>query len=63
MQLSLNFLIQPRSATPLDQLEPVQRAEVVQALAGIIAKAARRGAPPSVADAATPHPTREALHD
>src|SRR5208283_571767 len=39
-----NFLIQPQSATPLDQLEPAQRAEVVQALAGIITKAASRAA-------------------
>jgi len=58
-----NFLIQPQSATPLDQLEPAQRAEVVQALAGIITKAASRAAPPIVTETATTHPTPETLHD
>lgn len=63
MQLSLNFLIQPQSATPLDQLEPAQRAEVVQALAALITKAANLARSPAVTTTVTTHPTRETLHD
>ena len=63
MQLSLNFLIQPQSATPLDQLEPAQRAEVVQALAALITKAVNLARSPAVTTTATTHPIRETLHD
>jgi hypothetical protein len=42
MQLSLNFLTSPQPATPFEQLEPEQRAELVHALARIITKAAGR---------------------
>ena len=63
MQLSLNFLIRPQSATPLDQLEPAQRAEVVQALAELITKAASLTGSSTVTTAVTTHPTRETLHD
>jgi hypothetical protein len=41
VQLSLNFLTSPHHATPLERLEPGQRAELLQALARIITKAAR----------------------
>ena len=40
MQLTLKFLTQPQAVTPLDRLEQGQRVELVQTLAGIIAKAA-----------------------
>jgi hypothetical protein len=63
VQLSLNVLIQPQSATPLDQLEPAQRAEVVQALAALITKAANLARSPAVMTTVTTHPTRETLHD
>ena len=63
MQLTLNFLTQPQSATPLDRLEPEQRAEVVQTLAGIIAKAACRARPPMVRETATTSRTEETRHD
>jgi len=63
VQLTLNFLTQPQSATPLDRLEPVQRAEVVQTLAGIIAKAACRAGPPMVREIATTNPAEETRHD
>ena len=63
MQLSLNFLTQPQSATPLNRLEPAQRAEVVQTLAAIITKAASRAGPPIVRETAITSPTGETLHD
>ena len=63
MQLSLNFLIQPQSATPLDQLEPAQRAEVVQALAALITKAASLTGSSVVTTIVATHPTRETPHD
>jgi hypothetical protein len=63
VQLSLNFLTQPPSATPLDQLDPAQRAEVVQTLAGMITKAASRAGLPMVGKTATTSPIRETLHD
>ena len=63
MQLSLNVLIQPQSATPLDQLEPAQRAEVVQALAALIIKAASLTGSSVVTTIVATHPTRETLHD
>jgi len=63
VQLSLNFLIQPQSATPLDQLEPAQRAEVVQALAALITKAASLTGSSVVTTIVATHPTRETPHD
>ena len=47
MQLSLNFLISPQPATPLERLEPEQHApNWSHALARIITKAAGRTAAP-----------------
>ena len=63
MQLSLNFLTPPRPATPLERLEPGQRAELVQALARIITKAAGRAEPPMIEEAVTMTPTDETRHD
>jgi len=63
VQLSLNFLIRPQSATPLDQLEPAQRAEVVQALAALITKAASLTGSSVVTTIVATHPTRETPHD
>jgi hypothetical protein len=63
VQLTLKFLTQPQPATPLDQLEPGQRVELVQTLAGIIAKAASRTGPPMVSQIATTSPTGETSHD
>jgi hypothetical protein len=63
VQLTLKFLTQPQAATPLDRLEPGQRAELVQTLAGIIAKAASRTGPPMVGQIATTSPTGGTSHD
>ena len=63
MQLTLKFLTQPQAATPLDRLEPGQRVELVQILAGIIAKTASRTGPPMVSRIATTSPTGETSHD
>ena len=63
MQLTLKFLTQPQPATPIDRLEPGQRVELVQTLAGIIAKAVSRIGPPMVSQIATTSPTRETSHD
>jgi hypothetical protein len=63
VQLSLNFLTQSQPATPLNRLEPAQRAEVVHTLAGIITKAASRAGRPIVTETATTSPTGEAQHD
>ena len=63
MQLTLKFLTQPQAATPLDRLEQGQRVELVQTLAGIIAKAASRIGPPMVSQITTTSPTGETSHD
>ena len=63
MQLTLTFLTQPQPATPLDRLEPARRVELVQTLAGIIAKVASRPGPPMVSQIATTSPTGENSHD
>jgi hypothetical protein len=63
VQLSLNFLTKPQPATPLNRLDPAQRAEVVQTLAGIITKAASRAGLPIVRETATTSPTGETQHD
>ena len=63
MQLTLKFLTQRQPATPLDRLEPGQRVELVQILAGIIAKTASRTGPPMVSQIATTSPTGETSHD
>ena len=63
MQLSLNFLTQSQPATPLNRLDPAQRAEVVQTLAGIITKAASRAGLPIARETATTSPTGETQHD
>jgi hypothetical protein len=63
VQLSLNFLTQPQPETPLNRLEPAQRAEVVQTLAAIITKAASRIGLPIVGETATTNPTGETQHD
>jgi hypothetical protein len=63
VQLTLTFLTPPQPETPLDRLEPAQRAELVRTLAAIIAKAASRTAPPMLRQTATTSPTRENSHD
>jgi hypothetical protein len=63
VQLSLKFLTRPQLATPLDRLEPGQRVELVQTLAGIIAKTVSRTGPPTVSQNPTTRPTRETSHD
>jgi hypothetical protein len=63
VQLTLKFLTQPQPAIPLDRLEPGQRVELLQTLAGIIAKAASRTGPPTVHEIATASPTGETSHD
>ena len=63
MQLTLKFLTQTQAETPLDRLEPGQRVELVQILAGIIAKTASRTGPPMVTQIATTSPTGETSHD
>jgi hypothetical protein len=63
VQLTLKFVTQPQLATPVDRLEPARRVELVQTLAGIIAKAASRTGPPMVSQIATTSPTRETRHD
>jgi hypothetical protein len=63
VQLTLKFLAQPQLTTPLDRREPGQRIELVQTLAGIIAKAASRTRPPMVRQIATPSPTGATSHD
>ena len=60
MQLTLKFLTQPQAATPLD---PGRRVELVQTLAGIIAKTANRIGPPMISQIATTSPTGETSHD
>ena len=54
---------QPQAATPLDRLEPGRRVELVQTLAGIIAKTANRIGPPMISQIATTSPTGETSHD
>ncbi len=63
MQLTLKFLTQPQAVTPLDRLEQGQRVELVQTLAGIIAKTANRIGPPMISQIATTSPTGETSHD
>ena len=63
VQLTLKFLTQPQAVTPLDRLEQGQRVELVQTLAGIIAKAASRIGPPMVSQIVTTSPTGETSHD
>jgi hypothetical protein len=63
VQLTLKFLTQPQPATPLDRLEPARRVELVQTLAGIIAKAASRTGPLMVSQVATTSPTEKNSHD
>jgi hypothetical protein len=63
VQLSLNFLTPPQPATPLERLEPEQRAELVLALARIITKAAGHPEPPMIEEAVTTTPTQETRHD
>jgi hypothetical protein len=63
VQLTLKFLTQPQAATPLDRLEQGQRVELVQTLAGIIAKAASRIGRPMVSQIVTTSPTGETSHD
>lgn len=63
MQLTLKFLTQPQAVTPFDRLEQGQRVELVQTLAGIIAKAASRIGPPMVSQIVTTSPTGETSHD
>jgi hypothetical protein len=63
MQLSLNFLTSPQPATPLERLEPEQRAELIHALARIITKAASRADAPVNTPVMTTTPTKEAHHD
>jgi hypothetical protein len=63
VQLSLNFLTPPQPATPLERLEPGQRAELVLALARIITKAAGRVELPMIAEAVTMRPTEGTRHD
>ena len=63
VQLTLKFLTQPQAATPLDRLEPGRRAELVQTLAGIIAKTANRIGPPMISQIATTSPTGETSDD
>jgi hypothetical protein len=63
VQLLLNFLAQRQPATPLDRLEPAERAEVVQTLARIITKTARRARLATVREIATTSPTKEIQHD
>lgn len=63
MQLTLKFLTQPQAVTPFDRLEQGQRVELVQTLAGIIAKAASRIGPPTVSQIVTTSPTGETSHD
>jgi hypothetical protein len=62
VQLFLNFLTPPQPATPLDRLDPKQRAELVRALARIITKAAGRGESPNK-ETATTSPTKGNPHD
>ena len=59
MQLTLKFLTQPQAVTP----EQGQRVELVQTLAGIIAKAASRIGPPMVSQIVATSPTGETSHD
>ena len=59
MQLSLNFLTSPQPATPLDRLEPEQRAELIQVLARIITKAASRAEAADEQSVTTTTPTEE----
>jgi hypothetical protein len=49
VQLSLNFLPTPQPGNPLSRLSPEQRAELVEALARIIAKTADKLARPGLA--------------
>ncbi len=63
MQLTLKFVTQPQLATPVDRLEPARRVELVQTLAGIIAKAASRTGPPMDSQIATTSLTGETRHD
>ena len=63
MQLSLNFLTPPRPATPFARLEPGKRAELVQALARIISKAAGRAEPLMIEEAVPTTSTQETRHD
>jgi hypothetical protein len=63
VQLSLNFLISPQPATPLERLEPEQRAKLVHALARIITKAAGRTATPMNKHPAMTTPTDGGRYD
>jgi hypothetical protein len=63
VQLSLNFLTRPQPATPLERLDPEQRAELVCVLARIITKAARPAEPPIDKETATTTPTKGNVHD
>jgi hypothetical protein len=63
VQLTLKFLTQPQPTSPLDRLEAGQRVELLQTLAGIIAKAASRTKPPMVSQVATTSPTAKSSHD
>lgn len=63
MQLSLNFLNPAQPATPLERLDPEQRAELVRALAWIITKAARPAEPPIDKETATTTPIKGNAHD
>jgi len=59
----LNFLPPSRPTTPLERLDPERRAELIQALARIIAKAAGPTEPPTNEEIATTTPTRRNHHD
>jgi hypothetical protein len=63
VQLSLNFLTPPQPATPLERLEPGQRAELVRAPSGITPKPPARAALPMIAEAVTTTPTEGTRHD
>ena len=61
MQLSLNFLPTPQSASPLTRLHPERRAELIEVLARIITKAAVK--PPTNEPAAAPSASKELCDD
>ncbi|HXL59820.1 MAG TPA: hypothetical protein VN959_03995 [Mycobacterium sp.] len=63
MQMSLNFLTSPHPATPLERLEPEQRAELIHVLARIITKAASRTEAPTNTPTVTATPTEGRRHD